>query len=167
MNTYERLVLANAKMALYLYKKKRNITGFLEHVILVAEKADGPLFASEALIQYDESVKLTAKEHGLKSFSKIDPANIVKHLSYDGTQVAMNAKRNIQVNKRATGPAPAQKSAGTSHNFSCLKHNFTLGGCPKGSACRFKHICSACSAPNHLNADCPNVDRSGESGKRK
>ena len=83
-------------MALSLYKKKRDIRGFLEHVILVAEKADGPLFASEALIQYDESVKSTAKERGLKSFRKIDPANIVKHLSYDGTQLAMNAKRNVQ-----------------------------------------------------------------------
>ena len=37
LNTYERLVLANAKMALALYKKKRDIRGFLEHVILVAE----------------------------------------------------------------------------------------------------------------------------------
>ena len=155
-------------MALALYKKKRDIRGFLEHVILVAEKADGPLFASEALIQYDESVKQTAKEHGLKSFRKIDPANIVKHLSYDGTQVAVNAKRNIQTSKKASNPMAMshQKSAGATHNFSCLKHNFTLGGC-RAPSCRFKHICSACSSPQHINADCPNIDRSGESAKRK
>ena len=152
-------------MALALYKKKRDIRGFLEHVILVAEKADGPLFAAEALIQYDESVKQTAKEHGLKSFRKIDPANIVKHLSYDGTLVAVNAKRNIFSGGKKTSVAP-QKSAGTAHDFSCLKHNFTLGGC-KSSGCRFKHICSACGSPQHINADCPNIDRSGGSAKRK
>ena len=166
LTTYERLVLANAKMALALYKKKRDIRGFLEHVILVAEKADGPLFAAEALIQYDESVKQTAKEHGLKSFRKIDPANIVKHLSYDGTQVAMNAKRGIQSSKKAPAPASNQKSAGASHDFSCLKHNFTLGGC-RAPSCRFKHICPACASLNHVNADCPNIDRSGGSAKRK
>ena len=156
-------------MALSVYKKKRDIRGFLEHVILVAEKADGPLFASEALIQYDESVKLAAKEHGPKSFRKIDPANIVKHLSYDGTQVAVNAKRSSHPAKKgpSSSMGPAQKSAGASHNFSCLKHNFTLGGCRSGSFCRFKHICSACSSPQHINADCPNIDRAGESGKRK
>ena len=78
LNTYERLVLANLKMARKFYKKERDILGFLDHMILVAEKAERRVFASEALIGYDESVKDSAKEIGLKAFKKVDPANIVK-----------------------------------------------------------------------------------------
>ena len=39
-------------------------------------------------------MKGAAKEKGLRAFSIVDPANIVKHLSYDGTQVAVNSRRS-------------------------------------------------------------------------
>ena len=40
-----------------LYKKDRDILGFLDHMILIAEKAEKRVFASEALISYDKAVK--------------------------------------------------------------------------------------------------------------
>ena len=92
VTTYERLVLANIRMALALYKKRKNIKGFLKHMIMIAEKADKDMFEPAALIAYDESIKEVARESGSKSFDKVDPAAIVKHLSYDGTRAANSSK---------------------------------------------------------------------------
>ena len=138
LNTYERLVLANLKMVRKFYKKDRDILGFLDHMILVAEKAERKVFSIEALINYDEAVKASSKEYGLRAFKTLDPANIVKHLSYDGTQVAVNSRR-----PNANRPS-ATKTPNLNHNFACIKFNFAQGGC-KERSCRYKHICSACS----------------------
>ena len=162
LNTYERLVLANLKMVRKLYKKDRDILGFLDHMILVAEKAERRVFASEALISYDESVKDAAKENGLKAFAVVDPANIVKHLSYDGTQVAVNSRRSNATRQSSS----ASKGPNLNHNFACIKFNFAQGGCKEGRSCRYKHICSACGGSGHSNGDCPNVDRERSSSKK-
>ena len=163
LNTYERLVLANLKMARKFYKKERDILGFLDHMILVAEKAEKRVLASEALIGYDESVKESAKENGLKVFKKVDPANIVKHLSYDGTQLAVNSRRPNA--SRTTASRSSASGPNLNHNFACIKFNFTQSGCKAGSSCRYKHICSACGGSGHSNGDCPNVDRATNSKK--
>ena len=44
MDTFERMTLANLKMALKLLKKKRNIKGLLQHMIMVSEKAETGMF---------------------------------------------------------------------------------------------------------------------------
>ena len=134
-------------------------------MILVAEKAERRVFASEALIGYDESVKDSAKENGLSAFKKVDPANIVKHLSYDGTQLAVNSRRpntSRNTSSRGSGSGPT-----LNHNFACIKFNFAQGGCKAGSSCRYKHICSACGGPGHSNGDCPNVDRDRSTNGKK
>ena len=161
LNTYERLVLANLKMMRKLYKSERDVLGFLDHMILIAEKAERRVFASEALISYDESVKENAKESGLKAFKVLDPANIVKHLSYDGTQVAVNSRRTNSTRQSST------RTPNLNHNFACIKFNFAQGGCKAGQSCRYKHICSACGGPGHSNGDCPNVDRDRSSAAKK
>ena len=151
--TYERLVLVNTRMALALYKREKDIAGVLKHIILIAEKADKDVFEAEALINYDESVKDSAKEDGIKAFSKLDPANIVKHLSYDGTHQAKNGKGAAAAAKR---PASAARKSGA-RKGACLKHNFDPSGCSRGRDCYYKHACSACGAFGHINDGCPNV----------
>ena len=79
-------------MAMALLKRGKDITGFLSHFLMIAEKADKYVFEPEALINYDESVKELAKESGIGAFAEISPSLIVKHLSYDGTKNASNAK---------------------------------------------------------------------------
>ena len=49
VSSYERLVLANVRMALRFYKKDRDIKGILDHIILLAEKAEPGVFESDAL----------------------------------------------------------------------------------------------------------------------
>ena len=158
--SYERLVLANACMALKLYKKKKDIKGFLQHVVLIAEKAETRVFARESLIRYDESVKEAAKEKGIKVFGRVDPATIMRHLCYDGTQVAVSSKRSG--NSGFANYRPAVPSGNHSPNYACLKYNFAREGCRNGRNCRYKHICSACSSSGHVNNDCPNVDKSAQ-----
>ena len=167
VSNYERLVLANARMALKFYKKGRDISGILDHIILVAEKAEPGVFDNDALIRYDDSVKLAAYENGLDQFKKLDPAAIVKHLSYDGTKVAANSKRssarrvNTSFNKAPSSSAPS----GHANPGPCYKFNFANGGCRR-SRCDYCHVCSACFRPGHVNQDCTNVDRSGGSNQK-
>ena len=141
VDSYERLVLANTRMALSLLKKWRNIKGLLRHMILIADKADKDVFTSAALCDYDSAIKRTAGEKGLRSIGKTDPVAIVEHLSYDSTQAAANAKRNEKRRKSGKG------ASGT-----CYKFN-TQEGC-KGN-CGYRHVCSSCGSHNHIALDCP------------
>ena len=161
VTTYERLVLANLHMMLKFYKKERDIKGMLKHSILLAQKADADVFHNEALISYNESIKTAAGEDGIKAFSKLDPAAIIKHLSYDGTKAARAAK-----SRNSNRPTTSSVRASGNTTSACFKFNFASGGCRR-SKCSYPHVCSACSGPGHVNADCPNVDRAHEKSSRK
>ena len=166
VSSYERLVLANVRMALRFYKKDRDIKGILDHIILLAEKAEPGVFESDALIRYDESVKQEAYEHGLDQFKKLDPAAIVKHLSYDGTKSAANSRRASGKRFNSFNKAPAAPSSGNSGNPGpCYKFNFASGGCRR-PRCDYKHVCSACFRPGHVNNDCQNVDRPSDGSQK-
>ena len=168
VSNYERLVLANARMALRFYKKERDITGILDHIILLAEKAEPGVFDNEALVRYDDSVKLAAYEKGLSQFKLLDPAAIVKHLSYDGTKVAANSRRAAVKRFTATkNQSPqAMSRGGGGGGGPCYKFNFASGGCRR-QRCEYRHICAACKGPGHVLDDCPNVVDKHSGGARK
>ena len=153
-------------MALRFYKKERDISGIFEHLILLAEKAETGVFDSEALIRYDDSVKLLAYEKGLKQFKVLDPAAIVKHLAYDGTKVAANSRRaagrRFNANNNNNNNSNNNRGGAAASNLpnygACYKFNLASGDCRR-TRCDYRHVCSACGGPGHINADCPNVDR--------
>ena len=109
-------------MALALLKRKRDITGFLEHFLMTADKADKDVFTPDALIAYDESVKDMSKKSGIEAFAKVELSLIVKHLSYDGTRNASIAKE--AKTKKFSTSAALRKTAGY-----CIKFNCDPTGC--------------------------------------
>ena len=111
--------------------RKRDITGMLDHFILLAEKAEKDVFIDEALLAYDTSVKERAKEYGLKEFDTLKPSEIVKHLSYDGTKAGSTKVSRKAVRQQASGSG---NHGGGSSSGACLKYNFASGGC----------VCSQC-----------------------
>ena len=157
LDSYERLVLANARMALALYKKGRNIKGLLQHIILVADKAQRCLFASQSLIDYDASVKLTAKEEGLRSMGKVDPSTIMQYLCYDGTLAAEKARKSEVKRRPGRG--------GTRNILACYAHNYNQGGCPGG--CGYRHVCTHCGSSGHINSECTSKKEGAAKGGRK
>ena len=145
IDSFERLVLANLRMTLKLFRKKRNIKGLLQHLIMVVEKAATGMFANDSLCKYNEAVRLMAGEKGLYSFGKIDPATIFKFLTYDGTVAAERAKKAAEGSRRS--------GRGRSGNlFACYAFNYSVEGCKGG--CGYRHVCSSCGAHGHLFADC-------------
>ena len=150
ISTYERLVRVNIKMAASLLKRGKDISGFLDHFLMVAEKAESTMFEPITLIGYDESVKESAKELGMKAFSKIDPARIMKFLCYDGTRNAHSAKNAAA--KKPSGFKPPPRISGV-----CIKFNSDPSGCPRGKDCPYRHVCQACKVKGHVTEDCPNV----------
>ena len=165
VSTYERLVLANLRMLRRFYKKDRDLNGLLDHFILLAEKAEKDVFIDEALLSYDNSVKQRAKDNGLKEFSQLNPSEIVKHLSYDGTKAGSTKVSRKAVHQQNQGQGQGQGHGGDSSAGACLKFNFSSAGCRR-SQCNYKHVCSACSSSGHVNADCPNGDRSARGSKK-
>ena len=74
VKTYQRLVLVNVRMSLALLKRKNDIKGVLRHMLFIAEKGDKDVFIDEALIEYDESIKESAKESSAKRFNARKPS---------------------------------------------------------------------------------------------
>ena len=144
LNSYERLSLVNLRILSRMFRKGKDIQGFLDHCILLAEKADPGLFRPETLIKYDNHVKCVAAEKGSASFEKIDPASIVKFLSYDGTKGAEKQASNHSARKSRSSITP---------NGTCFRFNFSIDGC-KRSSCPYKHVCSTCFSASHIANDC-------------
>ena len=145
VDSFERLILANLRMAIKLLKKERNIKGLLQHLVMVTEKAEKGMFASDSLCKYDEAVRNIASEKGLHSFSKIDPNTIFKFLTYDGTLAAERAKRATETGRR-------QGRGRSGVLYACYAFNNASEGC-KGN-CGYRHNCSSCGAQNHIFGDC-------------
>ena len=158
VDNFERLMLANLRMALKLLKKERYIKGLLQHLIMVAEKAETTMFANDTLCKYDEAVRITASEKGLRSFGKIDPATIFKFLTYDGTVAAEKAKRAADSGKR-------QGRGRQGVMYACYAFNNASEGCKGG--CGYRHICSSCGVHGHIFGDCPTRKPSAGRGKHK
>ena len=66
-------------MALKFYKRECDLTGILDHIILLVEKAKTGVFDNHALIRRDDSGKLAAYAKGLLQCKLLDPAAIIKH----------------------------------------------------------------------------------------
>ena len=157
--TYERMVLANVKMALSFYKKEKNVKGLLQHIVLIAEKAESGTFTAAALSDYDESVKSLAMDFGLKAFKRADPSSIVKHLSYEGTIAAERARQATR------GGGRRRHGRGQSGNlYACYKYNSYAEGCKGG--CGYRHICSSCGSSAHLADDCPKKSGGNQGGRK-
>ena len=156
--TYERMVLANAKMALAFYKKGKKIKGLLQHIVLIAEKAEPVYFTAEALSNYDESVKSAAHEIGPKVFKRADPTAIVKHLSYEGTVAAERARQG----SRATGRKRQGRGSGV--YYACYRYNYHVEGCKGG--CGYRHICASCGGQGHLGDDCSKKPGGNQGGRK-
>ena len=156
IDSFERLILANLRMAIKLLKKEHNIKGLLQHLVLITEKAEKCMFANDSLCKYDEAVRATANEKGLRTFGKIDPTTIFKFLTYDGTLAAERAKHAADSNKK-------QSRGRSGAMYACYAYNNTSEGC-KGN-CGYRHICSSGGAQNHLIGVCPT--RKPSSGRSK
>ena len=123
------------------------------------EKADSGMFASDCLIKYDEAVRKTASEKGLRTFGRIDPATIFRFLTYDGTVAAEKAKRAPENGGRKAGRGRS------SVMYSCYAHNYDTDGC-KGS-CGYRHICCSCGSQSHIFAACTSKKPSSGRSRNK
>ena len=144
VTTYERLVLANLRMLCRFFKKERDINGMLDHFILLAEKAEKDVFIDEALLSYDKSVKDWAKEHGLKKFDTLNPSEIVKHLSYDGTKAGSS-----KLSRRAPKQQQQQQQQQQSLGFPSHASNFLVRQTLRESSA-LSVADAPCVCPSHL-----------------
>ena len=124
------------------YRRGRRVEGLIDHLLVMAEKAETGMYKLDCLIGYDDECRENANEKGLKSFGKIEAATVLRFLSYDSTAAA---KR-----QGAQAVQPQAKRSGLKGY--CFSFN-SQGGCD-GAGCNFKHICMFCGESNHGATGC-------------
>ena len=72
LDSFERLMLVNLRILSKMYKKDKDLQGFLDHTILLVEKADTDVFEPDTLIRYDHHVKTVAADKGSSTFATLD-----------------------------------------------------------------------------------------------
>lgn len=146
VDSFERLALASVKTVRYLHEYGEDLDGILRHLELLCEKAATRVFTYSALVDYDKSVRARADKKGPKAFDLVENADIVRHLSYEGTVGAQKSTRH------------KHKAKSISINNPCF--NFNLGKPCKFEPCAYKHVCQQCGSNSHGSSECKDKNSS-------
>ena len=123
------------------HKRGKHVKGLIDHLLVMAEKAESGYYKIECLTGYNDECSETASEKGMRSFSEIRPAAILRFLSYDSTTSA----------RRQSGQPPQTTGRKQEGRGFCFK--FNASGC-SSSNCQFKPICMFCNDNSHGSQAC-------------
>ena len=138
------LIVCLVRLLRRCYKKGKDVSGLIDHLLVMAEKTETGMYKLECLIGYDDECREHANERGIKTFAEIKPATVLRFLSYDQT---MAAKKQTQAGH--TGQTQVKK---TSQRGFCYDYNSQVG-CDN-TACNFRHTCMFCGSNNHGTTNC-------------
>ena len=148
----ETIVVCLVKLLKECYGKGRTVTGLIDHLLVVAEKAETGYYQLDSLLGYDDECREIANREGLRSFGEIRPSTVLRFLCYDSTKGAKN---------QASGGPSHKKSASKGM---CFKFN-TDAGCDVNS-CQFRHACVFCYETGHGSTSCKR-GKGGSSGSSR
>ena len=149
-NSFAAYVSAFTALIIAVSQAGHPVAGLLDHLRFVSDKAMTRVYATEAIINYDEDVRRLAEAHGLEAFSYGHPELIHKHLGVDGTLQMLRSKSKVK-------SGPTQMSSSSSRDSgACWQWNYRQ--CVNKS-CGRRHICYLCFSSAHSQRDCTNVRR--------
>ena len=155
----EKLSLVNWRLVRDRVEKGKDVLEFIDHMILVTEKADTGMFIPEAMIGYDKSVKKRVVKKGVTEFAKAENILIDRHFSYVNTKAAA-AQRAAAKNAGAGRANPGQPKGPCNH--------FNLASGCVYQRCRYRHCCKICYSTTHGQSECgPNVHNRSEEKSSK
>ena len=128
---------------LELHEDGEDVSGIIQHGLLLAEKSSKGVYKFEALISYDEVVRKRAGREGIPEFKNVRQEEVMKHFCFD--------------NSIATEQKKSTKSKSKRSDKICLRYNGADGCSMKN--CYYAHRCLACDDPNHPKKECKNIKK--------
>ena len=148
--TFAGLVSALLALILAVQTAGHSVTGMLEHLRFVSDKAASKSYMTESLFTYDEEVRNLAESEGLKAFSYGNQGLINKHLGVESTiALAKKAKPKGQY----FIPHSTSNSSMNEPKESNICWFWNYRTCTN-RGCRRLHICYFCYGTNHCQKDC-------------
>ena len=151
-------VLMSALLALVMSAMAAGhvVSGMLDHLRFLSDKAASRNHATEFLIKYDEEVRQLAEIEGLDAFSYGHQSFINKHLGADSTNYSAAKKNKPRGQYPNANPRNDTVIATLKENTICWYWNYRSCTNP---VCKKQHICYSCYGSNHCSKDCKNVNR--------
>ena len=131
-------------------ERGHDVLDFVDHLILVAEKADTQLFVPEAMTGYDKAIKTRVVKYGKAQFVDSSQRLEDKHFGFINTKLAV-AQKAAQVR----GASGVKHSSGKSI---CKSFNLA-SGCSYNANCKWRHVCRVCYSSHHGQSDCGGVNQ--------
>ena len=150
-------VLMSALLALVMAVSTAGyvITGMLDHLRFLSDKAGSKSHTTESLIAYDDEVRRMAEHEGLTAFTSGHQAFINKHLGADSLAV-QSAKKGKAKGQYGSPPSSTSVYEPLRENKICWYWNYKT--CTN-SMCKKDHICYLCYGNTHRQSDCKNTRR--------
>ena len=148
--TFAGLVSALLALILAVQTAGHSVTGMLEHLRFVSDKAASKSYVTESLITYDEEIRNLAESEGLAAFSYGNQGLINKHLGVEAT-VAHNKKAKPKGQYSGYASSNNTQGSESKENSICWFWNHKI--CTN-RFCRRLHICYVCHGTNHSQKDC-------------
>lgn len=143
IDTFERLMVVSVKTIDYMVREGLDISGIIQHITCLAEKASKNIYKVGALISYDAAVRERASREGPAAFGVVSQEDVLTYFCYDATEKAKPKQGNS-----AGGKVKKQANS----DRICLKFN-REGGCTYQN-CLYSHKCLICEEVGHGRSEC-------------
>ena len=143
VNDIDSLMMVTFRTMLELQEEGEDLSGLLQHGLLLAEKSSKGVYKFDALLSYDEVVRKRAGREGVSEFKNVRQEEVMKHFCFDNSVVTELKKPSKTKSKRAEKV--------------CLRYNGDDGCTMKN--CFYAHKCLACDDPGHAKRDCKNIKK--------
>ena len=126
--------------------KGEDVFNLISHIEMLIEKSVTKIYTVKALTAYDKSVKDRADRVGIRAFERVDSADVLRHLCYDGTVLA----------QRLTYQKPKTQGKSKHSPNTCYAYN-RPEGC-RNDPCRYRHACDVCGIGGHPAEKCQKTE---------
>ena len=137
VNDIDSLMMVTFRTMLELRDEGEDLSGILQHGLLLSEKSSKGVYKFEALLSYDEAIRKRAGREGVAEFGNVKQEEVMRHFCFD--------------NSIATESKKAAKAKTKRPDKVCLRYNGEDGCSVKG--CYFAHKCLACDETGHPKRD--------------
>lgn len=93
--SFERLMVISMKTIEYVTREGLDISGLIQHITCLAEKASKNIYKVEALISYDAAVRDRAGREGPAAFGVVSQEDVLTYFCYDTTERAKPKQGNF------------------------------------------------------------------------
>ena len=101
MNDIDSLMMVPFRTMVELQEEGEDLSGIINHGLLLAEKSSKGVYNFEALLSYDEVVRKRAGRKGISEFKNVKQEEVMKHFCFDNSLGTDQKKASKSKTKRS------------------------------------------------------------------